>query len=390
MIEALRDEDYYPSIDPPTFNQRGGEVALPFSLVLTNPNGSGSIRYTLDGSDPVEGGSATYSSPVPITESIQVRTRVLRSGEWSAIDEVTFIVPEAPALRITEIMYHPSPPTAAEIAAGFTDQDDFEFIELHNRGSLAVELEGVRFTDGVSFFFPAHTLAAGARVLIVSNPAAFAMRYGGDATVIGSYGPTRLANGGERLRLESALGETITDLSYGDSAPWPVAADGGGESLVFIDSAADTDPALGENWRASALPGGSPGTADTLTFANWAAVRLAGRPPADLDALADPDFDDLVNLIEYAFDLDPLVSDAAGMPRAMLDGDLMSIEYQRDLYKTDLTILAEVSGAVGSGWTFAGVMDTLVSTALESELRRVTVDTGASTRQFVRLQISLP
>ena len=57
MIAARREENYYPSIDPPIFNQRGGEVGLPFSLVLTNPNGGGAIRYTLDGTDPADGGS---------------------------------------------------------------------------------------------------------------------------------------------------------------------------------------------------------------------------------------------------------------------------------------------------------------------------------------------
>jgi hypothetical protein len=33
-------------------------------------------------------------------------------------------------LRITELMYHPPAPSAAEIAAGFTSAEDFEYIEL--------------------------------------------------------------------------------------------------------------------------------------------------------------------------------------------------------------------------------------------------------------------
>lgn len=116
---------------------------------------------------------------------------MLSGGEWSAIDEATFTVPGRPTLRITEIMYHPTPPSAAEVDAGFTDQDDFEFLELHNRSGDAIDLEGMPFTKGVTFTFPAHSLAAGVRVLLVSNPGAFAMRYGGAATVLGTYNPTR-------------------------------------------------------------------------------------------------------------------------------------------------------------------------------------------------------
>ncbi len=65
---------YYPSIDPPVFSQHGGDVTPPFSLLLSNPNGSGAIRYTLDGSDPADGGATTYSGSIPIDESLQART----------------------------------------------------------------------------------------------------------------------------------------------------------------------------------------------------------------------------------------------------------------------------------------------------------------------------
>lgn len=390
LIEALRDEDYYPSIDPPNFNQRGGEVTLPFSIVLSNPNGSGSIHYTLDGTDPFDGGAMTYSGPIPVSESVQLRTRVLESSEWSAIDEATFTIAEPPALRISEIMFHPAPPSAAEIDAGFTDQDDFEFIELHNRSGEAIELEGIRFTNGVTFTIPAHSLAAGARVLIVSNAAAFAMRYGGTATELGTYSPTRLANGGERLRLESALGETIADLTYGDSAPWPSAADGDGHSLVFIDSAPDTDPALAANWRASALPGGSADSADTLTFGQWIAAKLPGSPAADREALADPDFDGIVNLIEYAFDLDPLKPDATRMPSVALDGAKMVIDYARAVYKTDLSISVEASGELAASWSHSGVTDTVDSTAQEIEMRRVSVQISGAEQRFLRFRVSVP
>jgi len=389
MIAALRDEDYYPSIDPPVLSQHGGDVAPTFLLTLTNPNGAGSIRFTLDGSDPSDGGASSYTGPIPITESLLVRTRALRNGEWSALSEATFLVPAPPALRITEIMYHPAPPSAAELAAGFTDQDDFEFIEIHNRGDEPVELGGMRFTIGVSFTFPAHTIAAGGRMLVVSDPAAFAFRYGASATVIDSYAPTRLKNGGESLRLESALGEVIAELSYGDSDPWPDEADGQGNSLVFVDASAGTDPAEAINWRASGLPGGSPGEADILTFTLWANARLDGRPAPDLDALADPEFDGIVNLVEYAFDLDPLRSDPGGIPSAVLEGGSLLVRYARQLYKPDLSISVESVEDLSDTWSGDRVSDTVLSLARETEQREAALGNAGENRQFLRFRITL-
>ena len=56
----------------PSMNQYGGEVQEGFDLVLSNPNGSGAVYYTLDGSQPAPvwraGSLATRSStPAPLT-----------------------------------------------------------------------------------------------------------------------------------------------------------------------------------------------------------------------------------------------------------------------------------------------------------------------------------
>ena len=62
-------------------------------------------------------------------------------------------------------MYAPLPATAAEIAAGYASVDgaeDFEFVELQNIGTTALPLQGLAFTNGVSFTFPNVSLAAGA------------------------------------------------------------------------------------------------------------------------------------------------------------------------------------------------------------------------------------
>ncbi len=69
---------------------------------------------------------------------------------------VTSTDPDRPLrdyLRITELDYHPADPTAAELAAGFDDADEFEFIELRNVGTEPLDLLGAGFIDAIGFEF---------------------------------------------------------------------------------------------------------------------------------------------------------------------------------------------------------------------------------------------
>lgn len=106
FITALRTEGYYPDVDPPTFNQRGGAVASGFTVTLSNPNGSGTIYYTTDGTDPrtvnggISGNATAYSSPISITDSTTITTRVLDSGDWSAKDRVNFTIAQSPTVSL--------------------------------------------------------------------------------------------------------------------------------------------------------------------------------------------------------------------------------------------------------------------------------------------------
>lgn len=45
------------------------------------------------------------------------------------------------------------------------------------------------------------------------------------------------------------------------------------------------------------------------SYANWATLKLPGLSPGNTAMLADPDGDQLVNLLEYAFGLDPRIAD---------------------------------------------------------------------------------
>jgi hypothetical protein len=169
-------------------------------------------------------------------------------------------------LRITEIMYHPVDPSAAEIAAGFVDGDQFEFVELQNTSATTtLDLDEVRFTNGVSNVFGARSLAPGEYVVVVANADAFHARYGSAPTIAGTF-VGNLSNGGDHLTLDDQDGSTIHDFDYDDADPWPTAADGAGYSLVIVNPvgalATWAEPTA---WRASQSVGGSPGAADHLT-----------------------------------------------------------------------------------------------------------------------------
>ena len=59
-------------------------------------------------------------------------------------------------LVINEIMYHPVPPTQAEIDAGFTNNGDFEFIEIYNRSEETLDLTDLKkyyVGSGIGFTF---------------------------------------------------------------------------------------------------------------------------------------------------------------------------------------------------------------------------------------------
>jgi hypothetical protein len=96
FIESLREEGYYPDIDPPLYQLQTSFLKSP-TLVLENPNGSGMIYYTLDRTDPrLEGGAVSpgaSSSSGPATTRLKgisrLMARVLQGTTWSALLDVS-------------------------------------------------------------------------------------------------------------------------------------------------------------------------------------------------------------------------------------------------------------------------------------------------------------
>jgi hypothetical protein len=257
VLQQLRSQGLYPNVAAPTFSQFGGAFADGFALTLSAAGKP--VYYTLDGSDPrlaggaVSGSALVYGQPVALSGPVRVRARALDGGTWSALTEALFSPQTPPALRVTEVMYHPP-------AGGAYDKEEYEFIEVQNRGAVPIELEGMTLSGGVTFTFPRMMLAPGGFAVVVENPAAFAARYGAAGPVAGRYAG-QLKNSGDTVRLADALGQTILAFTYIDT--WYPTTDGGGRSLTIVDPDAPpdawNDPA---GWRASSAQLGSPGVSD--------------------------------------------------------------------------------------------------------------------------------
>ena len=318
LISQLRARNLLPNLGAPIFGQQGGVVPANYALTMTNPGGAETIYFTQAGSDPRVAGTGAisptataYSGAVTLASSQTIKARVFNGGAWSALNEAYFSVGTVAAaagnLVISKIHYRPSSPTAAEIAAGFGERSDFEFLEVLNISANRVSLDGISFSLGLDIApLPdgVRELTAGERALYVAKQAPFEFRYGSALPIAGEFVVgSNLDNDGETLHLLSSTGATIVIFAYDDIAPWPLAPDGTGPSLVLMNSAT-SDPSDGSNWRASTGVNGSPAVDDRRLFPAWQTANFPAGGPDSLPA-ADADDDGLNNLFEHFLGSNP-------------------------------------------------------------------------------------
>ena len=155
-------------------------------------------------------------------------------------------------LVINEINYNSSP---------LFDVGDW--IELLYTGGEIIDISGWQFRDEDDlhvFEFPAKTMVEpGSFVVICNDSIAFTSGFPGINNLSGVF-DFGLSGAGELIRLFDDRGVLIDSLTYGDSEPWPVEADGQGATLALDDPFSDNSKA--ENWYA-ASPYGTPGKANS-------------------------------------------------------------------------------------------------------------------------------
>lgn len=268
---------------------------------------------------------------------------------------------------ISEIMYHPVSNSVA-----------LEFIELYNTGGSSVNLVNWTLRGGVDYDFKAtDEIPSGGTLVLVSfspsDPVAagnFRSNYGiaGDVVLAGPWEDGAISNGGDFLKLRRPdippmddagfHPQVIEDVSeFLDQAPWPVLADGGGQSLQRMF-------ALGFGSFASSWAGALPSPGEALTS-------------------GDPDGDDVDYLLEYALGMDPLTADAELLPKATMENGVLSFRYPKDRAKTDIRYQMEKSDDLESWFPLA---DELLELNGQIETRRAQLPSGEP-RNFMRLRV---
>jgi hypothetical protein len=343
------------TVEAPEFSQPGGAVPLGYRLSITNFSPSGTIYYTLDGSDPRQLGEAlnpsasAYAGPIELSRATTVRARVRLTTRWSAIVEGDFYLQhDFSKLQLSEVMYNPP-------KDGAVDGDEFEFLELKNTGPELLDLTGLTFTRGLDFTFTNGTvLAPGQYFVLVRNPAQFAAHYPA-APWHGLY-PNKLDNNGETLALGTPLGATVFSVRYDNAAPWPAEADNSGLSLQRMTfNLAATNPV---SWLAApptpgaALPPGLNDSDDDGLPDDW--EQTYGFVSGVNDANSDPDGDGLNNLEEFIAGTNPLLAADALRLKAVSTTRVgtnvsATLEFEARSNKTYTVIYSATS--TGTSWT---------------------------------------
>jgi hypothetical protein len=121
---------------------------------------------------------------------------------------------------INEIMFNP---------LGGNPQE--EWIELRNVTASPINLAGWRFTRGVDFTFPSVNIPANGHLVVAADVATFAAKYPEVTDAIGGWSG-RLANSDETIELETALGESVNEVSFATQGDWGQRVRGRGIDLV--------------------------------------------------------------------------------------------------------------------------------------------------------------
>lgn len=200
--------------------------------------------------------------------------------EW--LNTVTCIPEELPSLVISKINYHP-------VSQQGFNADDLEFIAIVNHSDDTVDATGFYFRElGLTYTFPENSLIAPhEEIFLASNAQAFQQCY--DKTAFGTF-TRHLDNKSERLVLADAWGNIIDEVTYADTLPWPLSADGHGDFLILIDP--ELDNTLPESWMASNVFVGVPDRpfSPTLTISpnpTTDLVRIESEKPLQWVTLTD-------------------------------------------------------------------------------------------------------
>ena len=146
-VSGSNEREFFPfEVDPAVLVN--GQNVIAVEVHQESPNSSDmSFDCKLD---------AIYSQGTPTVDlsgPTTLKARTFDGTEWSALNVAFYSpvagIPSDQNLVISEIMYNPGEPTEGEIAAGFSNPDRFEFVELQNISNETLNMADVAFIDGI-------------------------------------------------------------------------------------------------------------------------------------------------------------------------------------------------------------------------------------------------
>ena len=225
----------------------------------------------------------------PGTNTLHLVAYDAAGGTLPELNDTIAVVSTAPVLSavgsviISEVMYH-------------SPVRDAEFIEIANRSSTSAFALGGWRLEELGFTFPEGTILEKSSYLVVAKDRdAFARTYGGAIAVAGLF-PGTLNRDQQTLTLIAPGTNTAEDLmidqiSYEGSAPWPLGADGTGQSIQLVDASRDNTRVA--NWSdgtdQTPLKSPTPGTTNSVIRAlpEFPAIWLNEILPNNVSAKTD-------------------------------------------------------------------------------------------------------
>lgn len=146
--------------------------------------------------------------------------------------------------------------------------DSLEYVEIYNRDTMTVNLQGFTFRAAFVDTLPNFELAPNSFYVVTLDSVFF---HKATKTSARKWKSGSLSNAGESIQLWNNTGTLVDSVLYRTAAPWPTTANGNGPGLELCDVTANNDN--GSNWKAATAQIGY-----GLKNANGDVIQILGTP----------------------------------------------------------------------------------------------------------------
>ncbi len=273
-------------------------------------------------------------------------------------------------------------------------------------GSLILDINGNRLdakfissTGAIDDYFSIEN----GPLVTVSTPVPDAAEYG---PVAGQFSIARSGSTASPLSVQASIGGTAPGSRYAPITV-PVTIPAGAASQTVNVTPQPDSIAQGAQtvtlasdanlaYRLGAVSSGvvtildAPAGAPPIAWWHLAKFGIEANNEAIRSDSADPDHDGIVNLLEYALDLDPLIPSPRGMPAGDASGAYLTLSVQKNAAATDVIFSVQVNDdlANAAGWIASGTT-VLQETPILLEVRD-NVPINNAPHRFIRLMVTHP